>query len=253
MTDKNRPIVFGALQPHALGALARQGMRAYFESPTAYAALLVFYLSTGYLFAAPLFLAGQASIKGLIDFGSLLLAFIIPALTMGLLAEEMKTGTFESLATLPLGDWDIVIGKYLGFAGTHAAAVAGLLVYPLVLSFIAQPPAGLDWGETAGVLTAFLALGLMFGAIGLFASSLGKNQIVAFTASFFICFMLFAAGKLAAFAPGALTGLADFIGIDSHIDNLAKGVFDSRDFLYFASVSYSFLYMTVARLETRRL
>lgn len=246
-------LTLGALQPKAVKTLARQGLRAYFESPTAYAALLVFYLLTGYLFSAPLFLVGQASIKGLIDMGPLLLAFIVPALTMGLLAEEIKTGTFESLATLPLEDWDIVLGKYLGFAATHAAMIAGLILYPLVLTLIVAPPAGLDWGETVGVLTAFFALGLVFGAIGLFASSLGKNQIVAFAASFFLCFLLFAAGKLAGLAPGVLGRLAEFIGIDSHVENLAKGVFDTRDLLYFGSVAYAFLYLTVERLRTRRL
>ena len=239
-------------QLDAVLALAGRGFRGYFESPTAYVVLFVFYLLSGYLLTVPLFLVNQASIKGFADNLPLLLCFLAPALTMGLLAEELKSGTFETLATFPLEDWDIVLGKFLGFAATHAVSVAGLAVYPLALSFLVAPPAGLDWGETGGVLLALFLLGLMFGAAGLFASSLSKSQIVAFVTAFLLCFAIFAIGKLAQFAPVMMGRVVEFIGADAHMDTLAKGVIDTRDLLYFATGIFGFLYLTVQRLAGRR-
>jgi ABC-2 type transport system permease protein len=240
------------LQRRAIATLAHRGLRSYFETPAAYIALLVFFLLTGYFFTVPLFLVGQASIKSLAEFERYLLTFLAPALTMGLLAEELKSGTFECLATMPLEDSDIVLGKFLGFAQFQALAVASLTFFPLALTVLVQPPAGLDWGESAGILCALLLLGLMFGAVGLFASSLSRSQVVAFIIAFLICFAFFAAGKLAVFFPGAAGEVVDFLGIDSHMDTLSKGVFDSRDLLYFASVTAAFLYATVERLQARR-
>jgi ABC-2 type transport system permease protein len=171
---------------------------------------------------------------------------------MGLIAEELNSGAFENLATLPLEDWDIVLGKYLGFAGLHLLCVGGMLFYALILATCVEPSVGLDWGETFGTLLALALTGLVFGAAGIFASSWGKNQIVAFVGAFLICFVLYLLGKTAPLMPGALGTLADCVGIDSHIDNLAKGVLDSRDLVYFVSLIFGFLYLTVQRLGARR-
>jgi ABC-2 type transport system permease protein len=239
-------------QTHAVKALAARTLRWYFESPSAYVTLFVFYLLTGYLFAAPLFLVKAASLRGLVDFAPLLLAFLAPALTMGLLADELKSGTFETLATLPLEDWDIVLGKYLGFAALHLVCVAGLLFYVVVLGLCAAPAVGLDWGEMLGTLLGLACTGLVFGAVGLFASSLGRNQVVAFVTAFLVCFVLFILGKSTALLPGGIGAAVEYLGLDSHLDNLAKGVLDSRDLAYFASLVFAFLYLTVQRLQNRR-
>lgn len=242
----------GFFQAHAVKALAARTLRSYFESPSAYVALFVFYLLTGYLFCAPLFLLKVASLRGLTDFAPLLLAFLAPALSMGLISEELKSGTFETLATLPLEDWDIVLGKYLGFAALHLVCVAGLLFYALVLAVCASPSAGLDWGETMGSLLGLALTGWVFGAAGLFASSLSKNQVVAFVTAFLVCFVLFLLGKMAGLMPGGLAVIADYLGLDSHVETLAKGVLDSRDLFYFASLALAFLYLSVQRLHARR-
>ncbi len=240
------------IQIQAVKALAGRGLKTYFESPAAFVALFVFYLLAGYLFAAPLFLIGQASLRGMTEYVPLLLSFLTPALTMGLVSEELRSGTFESLATLPLEDADIVLGKYLGFAAFHLIAISGLLFFPGALALLVQPPAGLDWGESLGILGGFILLGLMNGAAGLFASSLTKNQIVALISAFLISFSFFLIGKLGAFFPGALGTLVEFLGIDSHLAVLARGVLDTRDLLYFASMTFAFLYLAVWRLRLRR-
>ncbi|MDD5628833.1 MAG: ABC transporter permease [Elusimicrobia bacterium] len=238
-------------QTRAVKALAGRTLRWYFESPAATVTLFVFYLLTGYLFAAPLFLLKAASLRGLVDFVPLLLAFLVPALTMGLLAEELRSGTFETLATLPLEDWDIVLGKYLGFAALNLACAAGLLFYALVL-WLCASPAGLDWGGVLGTLLGLALTGLAFGAVGIFASSLGRNQVVAFVTAFLVCFGLFILGKIAGLLPGSLGALVEYAGLDSHVENLAKGVLDSRDLVYFASLIAAFLYLAVQRLRARR-
>jgi ABC-2 type transport system permease protein len=242
----------GFFQPHAVAAIARRELRSCFETPTAYIALVAFYLLAGYGFCPSLFLYGQASIKDLKDLLPLLLCFLAPALTMGLLAEELKSGTFETLATLPLEDSDIVLGKFLGYAQVHAIAISGLLYYVLMVWLLVQPPAGLDWGETLGTLFALLLLGWVFGAIGLFASSLTRSQVSAFVAAFLACFLLFTAGRASLVFSGAAGTALEFLGAESHVAALSKGVVDARDLLYFASLTGGFLFAAVERLRARR-
>ena len=104
----------------------------------------------------------------------------------------------------------------------------------------------------AAPLALSALLGFAFGAAGLFASSLSRNQVVAFVAAFLACFVLFILGKSASLLPGALGSFAEYVGIDSHLENLAKGVLDTRDLAYFLSLIFAFLYLTVQRLRARR-
>ena len=103
------------------------------------------------------------------------------------------------------------------------------------------------------ILAGLELMGLMFGAIGLFASALSRSQVVSFVIAFLFCFIFFMAGNLARFSPEFMASILEFVGVDAHLDTLAKGVLDSRDLLYFASVTFGFLYLTVQRLQTRRL
>lgn len=237
----------------AVLALARRQLRAYAESPAAAAALFAYYLLLGYLFAAPLFAYGQASLRPLLEIAPLLQTFLIPALTMGLLAAELESGTFETLVSFPLGDEDVVAGKYLGFVAFHAAATAALLVFAVSARALAAPPAGLDWGEALGVLAALWAQGLALGAAGLFASTLSRSQLASFVVAFALGFALLLGGKLAQYAPQPLAGLVERLAFDARMSSLGRGVLDSRDLLYFASLSFVFLYLAVLRLEARRL
>lgn len=239
------------IAPKAVRALASRTLVSAVETPAAAAALGVFYLLTGYLFLTPLFFVGQASIRPLLDFAPLLLTLLTPALTMGLLAEELRAGTFETLAAAPLEDWDVVLGKYLGFAALHAALVGGLLLYPLCLSMLAAPP-GLDWAEALGVLLGLLLQGLLFGAIGLFASSLTRSQAAAYLLAFALCFAALSSGQLEPFLPPAAARLAEAAGVMGRLETLARGVLDARDLAYFATGTAAFLFLAVQRLEARR-
>lgn len=240
-------------QAHAVKTLAGKSLRTALESPSIYVALFVFYLLSAYLFMAPLFLVGQATLRGLLDFEPIILSFFVPALTMSILSEELRSGTFETLATFPLEDWDITLGKYLGFAALYTLAIAAFLFFVFCLSFLVAPPAHLDWGESIGILVALILEGLMIGAAGLFTSSFSKNQIVSFITAFLIGFGFVVIGKFSIFLPSGLSSVLDFIGLDSHLQTLGKGVFDTRDLLYFASFTFVFLYLTAQRLSHRRI
>jgi ABC-2 type transport system permease protein len=239
-------------QPPVVRALARRGLKTYVETPAAYVALFVFYLYSSYLFAMPFFFNGQASLAPLVDIETLLLTLLVPALTMGLLAEEFAAGTFETLATMPVLAWDVVLGKFLAFAAVSAAAVAGFAVFAFAAAGLAQPHAGFDWGQAFCALAALVLLSWLLGAAGLFASSWGKRQITAYIGAFLIGFALFLLGKITPFLPAAAAPPCDFLGFDSHVRELDKGVLDLRDLLYFATMIFGFLFLTAEGLKRGR-
>jgi ABC-2 type transport system permease protein len=233
-------------------ALSRRTFRHSFESPVMYVVAVFFYGFVGGIFGLNFFLNGQASVDGLSMISPWILWFVIPALTMGLISEELRSGTFEQLATLPLGEWEIVLGKYLGFALVALTLIGGLLFYPVLAFFVSQKNIGIDWGAALGGLAGLYLLSLTYGAMGLFASSLAKNQVVALILGMVFCTVFFFVGQFYTFFPGVLSNAADFMGVVSHLTTLSRGVWDLRDFVYFISVSLMFLYFTVQRLITRR-
>lgn len=232
--------------------LAKRTFRHSVESPIAYVVALFFYGVVGTLFGLGFFTSSQASIGGVGEVAPWILWFVVPALTMGLVSDELRTGTFEQLSTLPVRDWEIVAGKYLGFALIGGSLIAGLGVYPVIVALIAQGPAGLDWGSAIGTLAGLLAMTLTYGAMGLFASTLAKNQVVALIIGMIFCTFFFFVGMFYALLPGLLANLADALGVMSHMTTLSRGVWDVRDLLYFGSVIFLFLYLSVQRLTTRR-
>lgn len=236
----------------AIRALAVRTFRALAESPIAYVAGVFFYAFVGALIAANYFVQNQASVSGVAAVAPWGLWFVIPVLTMGLLSEEMRTGTFESLSTLPVTDTEIVAGKFLGFAAVAACLVGGLAFFAAVAALTVQPAIGLDWGGTAGTFAGLYLVALSFGAAGLFASSLSRSQVVAVIIALIFCSFLFMVGQFYAALPGALARLADYLGVSSHLDSMSRGVWDVRDLAYFASVTFFFLFLTVQRLATRR-
>jgi ABC-2 type transport system permease protein len=235
-----------------INAVARRTFRQMVESPIAYVVGIFFYGFLGSIIGGNYFLTNQAEISALTSLAPWILWFVVPALTMGLFSEEFRLGTFEHLATLPLSDWQIVTGKYLGFVRLAAIGVAGLSFFALIVALTVQSQIGIDWGATIGVLAGLFLLCLVYGAIGLFASSLTRNQVVALILGMVFCTFLFFIGQFYSSFPGVFARLADFLGVVSHLGTLSRGVWDIRDLLYFASLIFFFLYLTVQRLSTRR-
>jgi ABC-2 type transport system permease protein len=228
--------------------ITKREIRTYFNSPIAYIVVTVFTIITGYLFFTQLMIEKQAEMRGLFGVMPLLFMFLIPAITMRLLAEEKGLGTLELLITMPVRDWEIVVGKFLAALALIAAALGLTLVFAITVKSMGP----LDRGPAIGGYLGLLLMGGAYAAIGLMASSFTRNQIVAFIVSFAICFALYLLGRVSQFAPDFLQPLLSFLSIDGHFENISRGVIDSRDVIYYGSVIGVCLLLATVSLESRK-
>jgi len=228
--------------------LTRRELRSYFNSPIAYIIITLFLLFAGWFFAAGLFLSNTADLRSLFSGARMLVLFFVPAISMRMLAEEKRSGTIEILSTMPLKDWHLVLGKFLPSYILIAVTLVLTLIHYITLSLLGDPDFGASFGGYVGL---FLMAGVYL-SIGLFTSSLTKNQIVAFITAFVIIFVLFLMDKVVFFLPGSLATIFEFISTDYHYENIARGVIDSRDIIYYFSLMFFFLFLTVKSLETRK-
>jgi ABC-2 type transport system permease protein len=230
--------------------IARREMGTYFNSPIAYIFIPVFLLLSSWLFFSSLFLYNQADMRELFAgmWTSFLVAVFAPAISMRLLAEERASGTLELLITMPVSDWQVVIGKFLGALGLFCTAVALMLVYGITIAWLGP----LDKGPAFGGYLGLVLLGATFIAIGLAASAWTRSQIIAFIVSVLICLALWLIGKVTVFFPVSLQPAVEFLGIDSHIANTARGIIDTRDLLYYGSFIGGSLLLAQQKLESRK-
>jgi len=212
----------------------RKEFSAYFISPIAYIVISIFLLVTGWLFFTTFFLFNQANLRTFYTLLPVVFAFVIPAITMRLISEELNIGSDEILFTMPVTYGDVIIGKFLASVALIMAMLIPTLAYPLTVSFIGQ----LDWGPVVGGYVGAVFMGAAFSAVGLFASALTRNQIIAFIIGLAICFTLTLIDKMLFFLPQSLLGVFSYLGADFHFQNIAKGIIDSRDILYFISVCF---------------
>lgn len=217
----------------------KREFKAYFVSPIAYIVISIFLLIMGWLFFSTFFLMGQASMTRFFQLLPITFAFIVPAITMRLFSEEMNVGTYEILLTLPVTFRDIIMGKFLG-----AVAFLGVMLSPTLFYAIFITTMGdLDWGPVIGGYLGAILLAAAFTAIGLLASSITRNQVVAFIIGMAICFSLtLLTDFLLYFLPDALVKTFQYFSANFHFQNIAKGVVDSRNILYFLSVMFIALY-----------
>ena len=166
---------------------------------------------------------------------------------MRLFSEELNVGSYEILLTMPVTFLDVVLGKFLAAVVFVVTMLIPTLAYPITVSFLGQ----LDWGPVVAGYTGAVLLGAAFSAIGLFASSLTRNQIIAFIIGMAICFGLTLIDKMLFFLPQSLLSFFEYLGADFHFKNVSKGVIDSRDILYFLSVSFVGLYGAYLALQER--
>lgn len=181
--------------------------------------------------------------------------FLIPAITMRMLAEEQQSGTIELLATRPITDFAIVLAKYLASVFLVVFALLPTLIYYYSIYQLGSPVGNIDGGAFWGSFIGLILLGAGFAAIGIFASSLTNNQIVAFIVAVFLCFFFYKGFDLVSNFP-AFIGSLDFfienIGMNYHFTSLSRGVIDTRDLVYFLSIIGLFLALTNTALERRK-
>jgi ABC-2 type transport system permease protein len=228
-------------------SICRKEFNSYFTSPIAYIVIAIFLLVTGWFFFATFFLFNQASLRNFFSLLPSVFAFVVPAVTMRQLAEELNVGSYETLLTLPVGFTDVVLGKFLAAVAFIAAMLVPTLAYPVTVALLGA----LDWGPVVGGYLGALALGAAFAAIGLFASAVTRNQIVAFIVGLAICFALTLVDQVAVFMPRGFTPVLSYLAADVHFQNVAKGVVDTRDIVYFASVCFVGLYATHLALKSK--
>ena len=216
----------------------KKEFRTYFVSPIAYIVISIFLLVTGWFFFTTFFLYNQTNLRNFFSLLPIIFSFVVPAVTMRLFSEELNVGSYEILLTMPVTFLDVVVGKFLSAVAFIAVMIAPTLSYPITVSFLGE----LDWGPVAGGYLGAVLLGASFSAIGLFASSLTRNQIIAFIIGMAICFSLVLVDKMLFFLPQTLLGILSYLGADTHFQNISKGIIDSRDALYFLSVCFVGLY-----------
>jgi ABC-2 type transport system permease protein len=179
-----------------------------------------------------------------------ILIFLIPAVTMRSFSDEKKQGTLELLLTKPLSIWQIVNGKFLGALLLIVMAIIPTFIYVAVISNLGIPEGNLDMGSTIGSYFGLLFLIAAYSAIGIFTSTLSDNQIVAFIVAVFLCFFFyFGFEGLASVVPNVSSIIAS-LGMQDHFKSMSRGVLDTRDILYFTSITVVFLSFTVYNLKS---
>lgn len=232
-----------------IATIAKRELKAYFVSPLAYVYLTTFLVLTHWLFLRTFFLMGEASLRGFFSLLPWVYLFFIPAVAMGKWSEERKTGTIEILFTLPITERDVVIGKFL--AGLGLITVALLLTFPLL--FIVILVGDVDGGPILGGYLGLLFLGGSYLAISLWLSSLTDNQIIAFILGVVACFALFIIGEpiVTAGLPHTLVAFLQNLSLGQHFESIGRGIIDSRDIVYYLSVTGLFLFLNLKSLESR--
>jgi len=242
--------------------IAGKEFRTYLKSPMAYIVAFIFLIFTGFFFTFYLSSSSynDTSLRGFFDplslfglsgLGNIFLLLFASIITMRLISEEKKMGTWELLLTSPVKDSDVVIGKYLGGLGLFVAILFLTILYPILLIIYGDPDIG-------PIFSGYLGM-LLFGgaalAIGIFASSITANQIVSAVVSLGIMFGLWVIGILPqqiANMPTGLKTVLSYVALSGHATGFNVGILDTRDIVYYLSVTVLFLYLAIRSLETSR-
>ncbi|MBC8174086.1 MAG: ABC transporter permease subunit [Candidatus Marinimicrobia bacterium] len=224
-------------------------IRAYFNSPMAYIFLVIFAIINGYFFTNTFFLINQSDLRSLFSIVPIVYLFFIPAIAMGLIARERNLGTIEVISTLPLKNSEYVIGKFLAALSLILLGLVATLVHFITLVNVG---AHIDFGAVFTGYFGLALVGAFYASIGTFASSVTENQVVAFIIGVFIVLVFFLMDKLLLFVPVSLSGIVQYISVDYHFSNISRGVIDSRNLIYFASVIGFFLFLTIQNIEIRK-
>ncbi len=228
--------------------IMKRELAAYFSSPIAYIVCCFFLIFSGFTLFSTFFIIRRAELRNFFELLPIIFSLFIPALTMRVFSEERRSGSFETLLTLPVSTIDIVTGKYLATLISALLMLLPTLFYVLTCSIFGSP----DMGPIIGGYIGSILLCAAFTAIGLFASSTTKNQIIAFFVAFAICIVLSAINNFAILLPGTLVNFVSFISASSHFESISRGIVDTRDILYFISLAAVFFVLTVQSIENAR-
>lgn len=237
-------------------AIFKREIQSFFNSPIGYLVVGLFLVLNGlflWVFKGPfnIFEYGFADLSNFFLLAPWVFLFLVPAITMKSFSEEKKLGTLELLFIKPLSVWQTVLGKFLGTFILGLIALLPTLLYVYTISELGATKGNLDVGLVLGSYFGTTFLMACYTAIGLFASTLSENQIVAFIVGLVLCFMLYYGfeGISTIFDSGNTSYFWQTLGMKYHFESIARGVLDTRDLVYFFSVTFFFLFLTVSRLK----
>jgi len=236
-------------------SILKKEINSFFASPIGYLVIAVFLLLNGlflWLFKGEFNVLdnGFADLTSFFLLSPWIFIFLIPAVTMRSFSDEKKQGTLELLLTKPIGHMQLVLGKYFGALILVIIAILPTLLYVYTISKLGNPEGNLDMGSIMGSYIGLLFLAAAYVAIGLFASTLSDNQIVAFIVAVFICFfMFFGFEGLSNYKLFGDSFYIEKLGMSSHFDSMGRGVLDTRDLLYFISVTLIFIVLTKLNIK----
>ncbi len=234
----------------------KREIRSFFTSVTGYLVIGLFLALNGlflWVFKGPfnIFDYGFADLSKFFLLAPWVFLFLIPAITMKSFSEEKKLGTLELLFIKPIGLWQTVLGKFLGTFVLGLIALVPTLLYVYSVSQLGTTVGNLDMGLVIGSYFGTIFLMGCYTAIGLFASTLSENQIVAFIIGVLLCFLLYYGfeGLSTLFADGQTAVFVQNLGMKHHFESIARGVLDTRDLIYFISLTTFFLFLSVVQLK----
>ncbi len=237
-------------------AILNKEIRSFFSSLTGYLVIGLFLIACGFflfVFSGGFNIldSGFADLKPFFSLAPWIFLFLIPAISMKSFADEKRMGTMEILLTKPIGIWKLIAGKYLGVLVLILLAIIPTLLYVLTISQLGRPVGNFDVGATIGSYFGLLFLGGCYAAIGIFASSLSSNQVVAFLLAVFLCFIGYYAfeGLSQTNIFGTSGYIVESLGISFHYKSISRGVLDTRDLIYFISFILLFLKLTEINLS----
>ena len=232
-----------------INTIYRRELAGFFNSPMAYIFLVIFAIVNGYFFTNTFFLFGQSDLRVLFDIVPLVYLFFIPAVSMGLIAREHNLGTMEIISTLPINNYEFVLGKFFAALSLILLGLVATSIHFFTLIFVGS---NVDYGA---IFSGYLGLALMgatYAAIGTYSSSVTENQVVSFIIGVFIVLVLFMLDKTLVFIPSSIAGFIQFLSVDYHLSNISRGVIDSRNLIYFISMIGFFIFLTIQTLEVKR-
>ena len=239
-------------------AIFKREIQSFFTSPIGYLVIGLFLTLNGlflWVFKGPynIFDYGFADLSNFFLLAPWVFLFLIPAVTMKSFSEEKKLGTLELLFIKPISLWETVLGKFLGTFCLALIAIIPTLLYVYTISQLGVTKGNLDMGMVIGSYFGLLFLISSYTAIGLFASTLSENQIVAFIIGMVLCFlMLYGFESLATILPTApMVLFVEQLGMMAHFESIARGVLDTRDIIYFISLTLFFLFLTINQLKNQ--
>jgi ABC-2 type transport system permease protein len=222
----------------------KKEVSSYFNSPMAYIFLVIFAIVNSFFFTNIFFKINQSDLRTLFNIIPLVYLFFIPAICMGLIAKEKNTGTMEVLTTLPITDRQLVIGKFLS---ALFLIFVGLLFTFIQLYTLIQTGTDIDYGAIFTGYLGLLLLGAVYSSIGIFASSVSNDQIVAFIIGVFLVLIFYLMDKtILLFTPPFMASFIQYLAVDYHLTNISRGVIDSRNIIYFLSVISFFSFISTS-------